>query len=142
MGQFNALSAENGLMIRAIKMLHTVRVNFAELIYHKGFVLFFKIEITIPQLIVLFNDFVQYVYIEGKSLCTVKLFNQFPADWAPHTILIMKFGNTVGAEGVPTVNQDAWNALTYVVLVAAELADVKPSRFVIQLNNIHFFLFW
>ena len=68
---FNAFSAENGLMVWTIKMLDSVWMDIAELLYHDIFLFIIKLKITISQLIVFFNNFVQYVDVQWKSFCTV-----------------------------------------------------------------------
>ena len=34
------------------------------------------------------------------------------------------------------MNQNAWNTLSYVILQAAELADIESSRLVVQVHQI------
>ena len=48
----------------------------------------------------------------------------------------MKLMDAVRAQGVPAVDQDAWDALADVVLESAELADVKPARLIVQVHDV------
>ena len=47
---------------------------------------------------------------------------------------MVKLRDAVSAQCVPTVDQDARDALTNVVLEAAELADVKTTRLVVEVH--------
>ena len=52
----------------------------------------------------------------------------------------MEFWDAVGAERVTAVNKDSRDTLSYVVFEAAELADVKATRLVVELDDgVHFF---
>ena len=49
---------------------------------------------------------------------------------------MVKLLDAVSAEGVATVDQDARNALTNIVLETAELTDVEASRLVVQVHHV------
>ena len=91
MTKLNALPAKYGLMVRAIKMLHTVLMCVTKLLGHLFFVFIIEIEITVGKLSVLFDYLVENVDIQGKSLRAIQLFDKLSANWATHSILVVKF---------------------------------------------------
>jgi hypothetical protein len=58
-----ALSAENGLVIGAVKMHDSVRMQVTKLFFHTLFILLVKIKVALSKLLVLFNDFIKDVNI-------------------------------------------------------------------------------
>ena len=141
MVQLDALTAEYGLMIRAIEMLHALGVLEAEFVGHRILVLILKIEIAFCQLLVLLDDLVQDVDIQRQALRRVQVLYQLAAYWTANAILMMQLTNAVGAERVPTVHKDPGDALAHVVLEPAKLADVEATRLVIQCDDVHLLLY-
>ena len=52
----------------------------------------------------------------------------------------MQLRNAVGAEGVSAMHQNSGNTLAHVVLETAKLTDIKTARFVVKLDDVHFFI--
>jgi hypothetical protein len=48
---------------------------------------------------------------------------------------MMQFLDAACAESVPAVNQDTRDAFSHIVLLSAELADVKPSGLVVEVQD-------
>ena len=44
--------------------------------------------------------------------------------------------NAIRAERVSTMNQNAWNPLSNVILQATELADIESARLIVQVHQI------
>lgn len=65
----DALTAKDCFVVRAIKVLHTLRMLAAKLVLHALFVLVVEIEVTIRKLFVFLNDLVQNVDIQWQALC-------------------------------------------------------------------------
>lgn len=53
---------------------------------------------------------------------------------------MVQLANAIRAQGVPAVDQNTRDPFSDVVLEATKLADVKATRLVIELDNIH--LLW
>ena len=111
-------------MIRAIKVLDSILMSLAELLRHLLFILIVKIEITVGKLCVLLNYLVQDIDIQGESFGTIQLFDKLSANWAAHTILMVQFRDTVGAQGVSAMHKNSRNALSHIIFETTELTDV------------------
>ena len=48
---------------------------------------------------------------------------------------MMQFLDAACAESVSAVNQDTWDAFSHIVLLSAELADVKSSELVVEVQD-------
>lgn len=85
----DALTAKDCFVVRAIKVLHTLRMLAAKLVLHALFVLVVEIEVTIRKLFVFLNYLVQNVDIQWQALCRVQVLNQLAANGAAYSILVM-----------------------------------------------------
>jgi len=63
------------------------------------------------------------------------LLHELAADRAADSVLVVKLVDAVSAQSVTTVDQDARNTLTHVVLLSAELANVQSSRLIVQVHD-------
>ena len=130
----DALAAEYGQVIRAVEVLDSLRVLLAQLLGEGVLVLvspgapsLFEVEVGLRENRVLLDDLVEDVDVEGEALRTLELLDEFAADGAPHAVVMVQVLNARGAQGVPTVHQDAGDALSHVVAQPAELADVQAT---------------
>lgn len=120
----DALSTEDIQVVRAVEVLYPLGVLLAKLLRQAILVLVVELKACLGKDRVFLNDFVEDVDIEGQSLSTLELLDELSADGAANAVLVVQRLNALGAEGVSTVDQDAWDALAHVVLQCAELADV------------------
>jgi len=134
--QFNALATENGQVVGAVEVLHSLRVLLAKLLAETLVILIFKAEGCLGKDGVFLHNFVQDVDVEGQTLCTFELLDQLAADGAAHAVLVVQLLNAVGAQGVAAVHQYARNALAHVVLEGAKLADVETTRLVVEVHDL------
>ena len=117
-------------------MLNPFWVLRAQFWAHHILVLVVEVEVGLGQHAILLNDLIEDVNIERQTLWTLKLLDKFAADRASHTVLVVQLVNAVSAQSVTTVNQDSRDALTHVILEAAELANVKAPRLIVQIHDI------
>ena len=129
--RFNTLSTEYRLILATVEVLHTLRVLFTELLTESFFILIFEVEGDLAENRVFFDDLIEDVDVQWKSLGTFELLDQFPANWASYSFLVVQLLNAARAKSVATVDKYAWNAFTHVVLESTESADVKLASFVI-----------
>ena len=118
-------------MARAVEMLHSLRMLFAQLLVEGVFIFVFEIKVFLGQDLVLLYYFKQNVDVQGQSLCTLQILYQLTADGASDTVLMVQLLNTASAESVPAVNQNPRNSLTDIVLLSAVLTDVQLAGLVI-----------
>jgi hypothetical protein len=50
---------------------------------------------------------------------------------------VVQLRDAARAEGVPAVDQYAWNAFADVILEPAELANVESTRLIIKVHDVH-----
>ena len=130
----DALAAEYGQVIRAVEVLDSLGMLLAQLLGEGVLVLvstgtpgLFEIEVGLRENRVLLDDLIEDVDVEGEALRTLELLHKFAADGAPHTVVMVQVLDARGAQGVPTVHQDAGDTLSHVVAQSAELADVQAT---------------
>ena len=140
--QADTFAAEDSQMVRAVEMLHSLWVFLAQLLCQGLLVLvgastagLLEIEVRLGQYRVLLDYLVEDVDIERKALCTLKLLHEFAADRASHSVVMVEVLDAGGTEGMPTVDQDARDALSHIVAEPAELADVQASGRVVKVQN-------
>ena len=123
-------------------MLDTLRMFFTQFFTQSIFVFIIEIERRRIQDRIFLNNFVEDVNVQRQSFCTFKLFDQFPTNGTSHTIFMMKLLYAACAQGMTTVNKDARDPLSHVVLQSTELANVQLPRLVVKVHNIdiHFAL--
>ena len=112
----DALSAEDRQVIRAVEVLDTLWVLITELFTESFFILIFKVKGGLVKDRILLNDFVENVDVQRESLGAFKLLDQFSANRASHSILVVQLLDAACAESMSAVNQYAWNTFTDVVL--------------------------
>ena len=71
--RLDTLPAENREMIRAIKMLDSLRMLLAKLITQSFFILIIKVKISLLKNRIFLNNLIKNVYVQRKSLCTFQL---------------------------------------------------------------------
>lgn len=140
--QTDALSAKHCQVIRTVEVLHALWVLHTQLICEgvliiigAGAASLLEVKVGFGEYGVLFDDLIKNVDVEGESLSTLQLLDEFAADWAPHSVVVVQVLNARSAQGVPAVHQDAGDALTHVVPQAAELTDVQSTRRVVQVQD-------
>ena len=140
--QTDALSAKHCQVIRTVEVFHSLWVLHAQLICERVFIIIgagaaslLEIKVGFREYGVLFDNLIKNVDVEGESLSTLQLLDEFAADWAPHSVVVVQVLNARSAQGVPAVHQDARDALTNVVPQAAELTDVQATRRVVQVQD-------
>ena len=117
-------------------MLDTLRVLLAELLTESFFILIFEIEGSLAENWVLLDNLKENVDVQWKSLSAFKLLDQFPADWASYSFLMVQLLDAARAESVATVNEYAWDAFTNVVLEPTERADVELAGLIVQIHDV------
>ena len=132
----DALTAEDCHVVRAVEMLHSFRMNFAQLLRKRFVVLVFKRKADFRKDVVFLHNLVQDVDVQWQAFSTFELLDQFAANRATHSIFVVQLLNAVSAEGVTTVNKYARDSLTHVVLEGAELTDIKATRLVVEVHNL------
>ena len=131
MKRLDTLSAENVQMVRAVEVLDTFGMHLAELLRKTLLILVLEVKACARQDRVLLNDLVQNVNVQGQALRALQLLDQFAADGASHSVLVMQLLDAVRAQSMAAVDQYARDALTHVVLECAELADVEAAGLVV-----------
>ena len=69
----DTLPAENSEMVRAIKMLDSLRMLLTKLITQSFFILIIKVKISLLKNRIFLNNLIENVYVQRKSLCTFQL---------------------------------------------------------------------
>ena len=139
--RLDTLPAENREMIRAIKMLDSLRMLLAKLITQSFLILIIKVKISLLKNRIFLNNLIENVYVQRKSLCTFQLLDQLPTNWASNSIFVMELLNAASAERMSTVNQYARDSLPNVILEPTELANVELPGLVVQIHYavVHYF---
>ena len=117
-------------------MLDTLRVLLTELLTESLFILIFEVEGSLAENWILFDNLKENVDVQWKSLSTFKLLDQFPADWASYSFLMVQLLDAARAESVATVNEYSWDAFTNVVLEPTERADVELAGLIVQIHDV------
>ena len=123
----DALTAEYVQVVRAVEVLDTLWVLLTELLRQALLVLILKVKAGTRQNRVFLYHFVENVDVEGQSLRAFQLFDEFAADGTAHPILVMQLLNAVRAQSMATVDQNAWDSFSNVVLERTELANVETA---------------
>lgn len=123
-------------MVGAIEVLDTFGMLLAKLFRQAILILILEVKAGAGKDWVFLHNFVQDVDVEGQTLGTLQLLDQFTADGASDAVFVVQLLNTAGAESVPTVDQYARDALAHVILEGAELAYVQAARLVVQVHQI------
>ena len=123
----DALTAEYVQVVRAVEVLDTLWMLLTELLRQALLVLVLKVKASSRQNRVFLYHFVKNVDVEGQTLRAFQLFDEFAADGTTHPILVMQLLNAVRAQSMATVDQNAWNAFSNVVLECTELANVETA---------------
>lgn len=84
----NTLSAENSQMIGAIEVLYSILMFAAKFLLQSVFVLI--IEIDLGQDRILFNYFKEDINVQGETLYTFQVLNQFATYWTSYSKVMMK----------------------------------------------------
>ena len=117
-------------------MLDTLWVLFAKLLTESFFILIFEVERSLAENRILFDNLKENVDVKWKSLSAFKLLDQFSADWASYSFLMVQLLDAARAESVATVNEYAWDAFTNVVLESTERADVELAGLIVQIHDV------
>ena len=107
-------------------------------LFTQGFFIFiFEVKGGARENRVFLDHFIEDVNVEWKSLSTFKLLDQFSANWASDTVLVVQLLDAIRTESMPAVHKYARNAFPDVVLESAELADVELARLVVQIHDVN-----
>ena len=143
MVQADALAAKHSQVVRTVEVLHALGMFNAKLFLQSCVFLFliatsglFEIKVCLRQDRILLHNFVKDVDVKRQALCTFELLDKLAADWAADAVVVVKSLDAAGAQSVSAVHQDAWDTLADVVLETTELADVKASRAVVQVQDL------
>ena len=93
----DTLPAEYSEMVRAIKMLDSLRVLFTKLITQSFFILIIKVKISLLKNRIFLNHLIENVNVQRKSLCTFKLLDKLSTNWASHSVFVMELLNATCA---------------------------------------------
>ncbi len=107
-------------------MLNPLTMTFTDLIISNFF-----LKLKVGEYGVLLDHFIENVDIQGQLLDIFKVFEQLATHRAPHSVPVVQRVQTFGAEGVPTVHENPWNALPDVVLQPTEVAKVEKSSLIV-----------
>ena len=137
--QADAFTAKDSQVVRAVEVLHALRVLLAQL-FSKGVLVLFasgtarllEVEVSLGQNGVLLNYLIEDVDVKGEPLRALQLLNEFAADRAPYSVVVVQVLDARGAQSVPAVYQDAGNTLSHIVPEAAKLADVESSGRIVK----------
>ena len=97
-------------------MLDSLVMLLAYFVGETLFVFIVKVETCLCKYRVLGDNLIEDVNVERESLGSFQLFDQFTADWTTHTVLMVKLLDAVSTESVATVDQDARDSLSDIVL--------------------------
>ena len=128
----DALSAKHSQVVRAVEVLHSGIVFFAQQTVNALLVL----EVDVAQNAVAFHDLVQNVKVKGKLVDAFNLLHQLATDWAAHSEVVVQAVQTLRAERVAAVDQDTWNALAHVELFSAIVAEIEAPALVVALDEL------
>ena len=116
----DAFAAEHGEMVRAVEVLDALIVFLAE----QAVDAFLVFEVDIAQNRVTLDDLVQDVEVQRKLVDGLDLLNQLLADGAPDAEVMVQVCQTLRAEGVSAMDENARYLLADVEFVAAKVAEV------------------
>jgi len=140
--QPDALATEHGQVVRAVEVLHPLRVLRAQLLLQRVLVVLdaraalVEVEVGLGQDGVFLDHLVEDVDVQRKALGALELLDEFAADGAAHAAVVVQRLDAARAQRVPAVDQDARDALAHVVPEAAELTDVQAPRTVVQVQDL------
>ena len=117
-------------------MLNPLWVLLAQFLSQHLLIFIVKVERGRVEYRILGHHFIQDIDVEGQPFCAFQLLDQFSADGAPDSVLVVQVLDTRGAEGVSTVHKNAGDSLADIVLLGAELADVELPRLVVQIHYV------
>jgi len=119
----NALSAEDGAVIRAVEMHYPLVVRHAELALHSLGA--FVVEVNQAQERVSLNDLVQDVDVQGEALRRLEVLYELPTYWTAHAeVFEQAISKALSAKCMPAMYKDARDACTHVVLLSTEMTVV------------------
>jgi len=78
------------------------------------------------------HHLIEYIYVEGQPFHGVQVLEELAADGAADPGTVVELGETLRAECVAAVDEDAGDALAHVVLEAAEVAEVELALLVVH----------
>ena len=100
----NALSAKHSKVVATVKVLDTLTVVVAQLLFESLFILVIEFEVGLSQNGVFFYNFVEDVNVQRETLCTFELLNELAADWTSHSVLVVELLDAVGAKSMTTMH--------------------------------------
>ena len=100
----NALSAKHSQVVATVKVLDTLTVVVAQLLFESLFILVIEFEVGLSQNGVFFYNFVEDVNVQRETLCTFELLNELAADWTSHSVLVVELLDAVGAKSMTTMH--------------------------------------
>ena len=106
-------------------MLNTLGMLIAQLLTESFFILILEVKGSLVQDWILLDNFIENIDVERESLSTFKLLDQFSANRASHSVLVVQLLDAIRAKSMSAVNQDAWDSFSNVILECAELADIE-----------------
>ena len=83
-------------------MLDSVFMVNTEFLRHV--IIIFKVELYFRKDVILFDDFVKDVHVEGKSVYRLKVFDQLVAKWASYSIIFRELLEAISAESMTAVD--------------------------------------
>ena len=119
-------------MIRAVEMLNTLVVWHAQLL----FTCLNIVEVNLTKQWIPFYNFIEHINVEWESFRCLQVLDKFTTDRAAHSEVPEKrCRETLSAEGVTTVHENARNPRTNIVLLSTEMAGIKTPRLVVCFNH-------
>ena len=114
--QLDALSTKNGKVVRTVEVLDSLWMLRAQVFSELLIFFRFKVETGLSENWILLDHLIQNVDVQWKPFGTVELLNQFPADGASNTVLMVQLVDAVGAQCMSAMDEDARYPFADVVL--------------------------
>lgn len=119
-------------MVRTVKVLNALVVFLTEQTVDA----FLVLEVDVAQNRITLDNFIQDVEVQRKLVDGLDLLHQLMADGAPDTEVVVQASQTLRAEGVSAMDENARYLLADVEFVAAKVAEVKATGGVVSLNDL------
>lgn len=113
-------------------MLHSLVMLVAQQTLYT--ILIFKIDIS--QDVVTLHNLVKDIEVQRQLINALNLFNKLPTYWAADSKVMVEHREALSAESVSTVDKNPRNFLPDIELFTAIVAKIKPSCFIVSLEQV------
>jgi len=119
-------------MVRTIKVLNALFVVFTK----QAVDAFFVFKVDVSEDTISFYNLIQNIEVQWQFVNTFHLFDEFSANWASHSIIMVQSSQTLRTKSVAAVNHDSRNFLSDIELTPTIVTIVETTAFVISAHQI------